>query len=131
MLFRFMKTYCIRPVFDNSIICSKSAKMILQHFFTLILSNQLAIWTWVRNWFKKQLFLLFQIRNGQSNSQKQPPRGVPRKRCSENMQQIYRRAPLPKCNFNKVSKSTNMLNIKSRGFDHAQYWYMVGHVNQI
>ena len=29
--------------------------------------------------------------------QKQPPRGVPRKRYSENMQQIYRRLPIPKC----------------------------------
>ena len=27
--------------------------------------------------------------------QKQSPRGVPRKRCSENMQQIYRRTPMP------------------------------------
>ena len=33
--------------------------------------------------------------------QKQPPRGVPRKRYSENMQQIYRRTPMPKCDFNK------------------------------
>ena len=33
--------------------------------------------------------------------QKQPPRCVPRKRCSENIQQIYRRAPMPKCDFNK------------------------------
>ena len=32
--------------------------------------------------------------------QKQPLKGVPRKRCSENMQQIYRRAPMPKCGFN-------------------------------
>ena len=32
--------------------------------------------------------------------QKQPSRGVPRKKCSENMQQIYRRAPMPKCDFN-------------------------------
>ena len=30
-------------------------------------------------------------------------RGVLRKRCSENMQQIYRRAPMPKCDFNKVA----------------------------
>ena len=36
--------------------------------------------------------------------QKQPPRGVPRKRCSENMQQIYRGTPMPKCDFNKVAK---------------------------
>ena len=37
-------------------------------------------------------------------SQKQPPRGVRRKRCSENMQQNYRRTPMPKCDFNKVAK---------------------------
>ena len=36
---------------------------------------------------------------------KQPPRGVPRKRCSENMQQIYRRTPMPKCDFNKVASN--------------------------
>ena len=29
--------------------------------------------------------------------QKPPPRGVLKKRCSENMQQIYRRTPMPKC----------------------------------
>ena len=34
--------------------------------------------------------------------QKQLLRGVPRKRCSENMQQIYRRTPMPKCDFNKL-----------------------------
>ena len=34
--------------------------------------------------------------------QKQPPRGVLKKRCSENMQQIYRRT-MPKCDFNKVA----------------------------
>ena len=31
-----------------------------------------------------------------------PFRGVPRKRCSENMQQIYRRTPMPKCDFSKA-----------------------------
>ena len=30
----------------------------------------------------------------QFKMQRQPPRGVPRKRCSENMQQIYRRTPV-------------------------------------
>ena len=34
--------------------------------------------------------------------QKQPPRGVPRKRCSGNMQQSDRRTPMPKCDFNKL-----------------------------
>ena len=35
--------------------------------------------------------------------QKQPPRGVPKKRCSENMQPIYRTTPMSKCDFNKVA----------------------------
>ena len=30
--------------------------------------------------------------------------GVLSKRCSENMQLIYRITPMPKCDFNKVSK---------------------------
>ena len=35
--------------------------------------------------------------------QKQPPTVVPRKRCSENMQKIYRRTPVPTCDLNKVA----------------------------
>ena len=35
------------------------------------------------------------------NLQKQPPRGIPWKRCSENMQHIYRRTPMPECDFDK------------------------------
>ena len=35
---------------------------------------------------------------------RQPSRGVLIERCSENMQQIYRRTPTPKCDFNKVAK---------------------------
>ena len=36
--------------------------------------------------------------------QKQPPRGVLSNRCSENMQQIYRRLTVSKCDYNKVAK---------------------------
>ena len=36
---------------------------------------------------------------------KQPSRGVLRKRCSQSIQQIYRRAPMLKCNFNKVARN--------------------------
>ena len=36
--------------------------------------------------------------------QKQPPRGVLKKKRSENMQQIYIRTPMPKCDFKKVAK---------------------------
>ena len=38
------------------------------------------------------------------NLQKQPSRGVLRKRCSENMQRIYRKTLMLKCDFNKVTK---------------------------
>ena len=37
------------------------------------------------------------------NIQKQPSRGVLKKRCSENMLSIFRRKPKPKCDFNKVA----------------------------
>ena len=37
--------------------------------------------------------------------QKQPSRGVHRKNCSKNVQQIYRRTPMPKYDFGKVAKS--------------------------
>ena len=34
--------------------------------------------------------------------QNQPSKGVLRKNCSKNMQQIYWRTPMPKCDLNKV-----------------------------
>ena len=40
----------------------------------------------------------------ESSIQKQPSSAVLTKKCSENMPQIYRRTPIPKCNFNKVVK---------------------------
>ena len=39
-----------------------------------------------------------------SDTQKQSSIGVLWKRCSENMQQIYRRTPMTKCDFNQVAK---------------------------
>ena len=38
------------------------------------------------------------------NLQKQSSRGVLKKRFSENMQQIYRGTPMPKCDFNNAAK---------------------------
>ena len=45
--------------------------------------------------------------------QKQLPRGVLSKTCSENMQQIDRRTPIPKCNFTlrHGSSPVNLLHI--------------------
>ena len=42
-----------------------------------------------------------------SRFQKQPLRGVLRKRGSENIQQIYRRTPMLKCDCNKVALQLN------------------------
>ena len=47
-------------------------------------------------------FFLSDISFSNYFSQRQPPRRVPRKRCSENMQQIYRKTPMLKCDFNKA-----------------------------
>ena len=38
-----------------------------------------------------------------SLEQKQPCRGFLKKRCFENMRQIHRRTPMPKCDFSKVA----------------------------
>ena len=43
---------------------------------------------------------------------RQLSRGVLKKRCSENMQQIYRRAPVPKCDFNKVTSSVIKITLR-------------------
>ena len=44
--------------------------------------------------------------------EKQPPRGVLGKRCSENMQRIYRRAPMPKYDFSKAKCDFNKVALK-------------------
>ena len=41
-----------------------------------------------------------------------PSRGVLKKRCLENMQQIYRRTPMPKCDFNKVAKQLYWIELR-------------------
>ena len=56
--------------------------------------------------FTLKMPLLFVKKNEPSAStvQKQPSIGVLIKRYFENMQHIYRRIPMPKCDFNKVAK---------------------------
>ena len=45
-------------------------------------------------------------------TQKQPSKGVLNKRCSENMLQVYKRTPMPKCDFNNVA--SNFIGITLR-----------------
>ena len=49
-----------------------------------------------------------------SSFQKQPSRDALRKSCSKNMQQIYRRTPMGKCDFNKVAMQVNYVNNASQ-----------------
>ena len=59
------------------------------------------------------------------NIQKQPSRGVLRKSCSENMQQIYRRTPMSKCDFNKVAKQCECQKMRTRITLNADIFYAV------
>ena len=43
-----------------------------------------------------------------SESHKQYPRDVLRKRCSEHIRQSYKRTPMPTCNFNKVASQVEI-----------------------
>ena len=76
------------------------------HFFNF------AKWNFLSNYLEDiEVDLVFKKSKLQTSKQwlfcgyfeKQPFGGVLRKRCSENMQQIYR-TPIPKCDFNKVAK---------------------------
>ena len=50
--------------------------------------------------------------NAGSQTQKQPSRGVFIKRCSENMQQIYRKTPMPNGDLHKSCPSAWMFSCK-------------------
>ena len=52
-------------------------------------------WMYKERMYKENIFLYA--------TQKQPSRSVPWKRYSENIQQIYRRTPMPKYDINKVA----------------------------
>ena len=71
----------------------------------VIFISVLWIWSFPTNTFIKDMSFSFMC-----NIQKQPLRGVLMKRCSENMQQIYRRTPMPSaisikllCNFMEIT----------------------------
>ena len=63
------------------------------------------------------------MKRNKKNNQKQPFKVVLRKRCSENMQQIYRRTPMPKCDSNKVAKNnsiTRTMKVKKSTLHHTE-----------
>ena len=54
-------------------------------------------------------FLWLKLQNTEAASQR-----ASKKRCFENMQQIYRRTPMSKCDFNKVALLCNFVKIALR-----------------
>ena len=73
-------------------------------------------------------FVLIRENTGQWKPQKQPPRGVPRKRYSENMQQIYKRTPMPKCdttNLLHIFRITFLKNTSGRLLLRPVFWHIL------
>ena len=66
-------------------------------------------------------FLLNYIANGYK-IQKQPPRGVLIKRCSENMQQIYRRTTIRNCAHFSMSVLLQMYSYFQNTFSKKHLW---------
>ena len=54
---------------------------------------------------KREIFdyLDYVLSRSNGDIEKQPPKHVLTKKCSENTQQIYRGKPMPKCDFNKIT----------------------------
>ena len=82
--------------------------------------------------FSLQIYNFFQWRHIESSTdwanvqicviEKQPPRGVFKKRRSENMQQIYSRTLMPKCDFNKVANWVYIVTFVLQFVRVAGYW---------
>ena len=89
---------------SNDFNAPSTIKILLQLFLVFL---------YFYGWNKIAIFL--QILKGEL-MQKQPSRGILRKRCSENMQQIYKRTPMLKCDFNKVARFSpvNLLHVLRR-----------------
>ena len=54
--------------------------------------------------------MLIYVFRGYRDGQKQPSVGVLIKRWSENMEQVYRKTHMPKCDFKKVAKQVQRLS---------------------
>ena len=54
--------------------------------------------------------MLIYVFRGYRDGQKQHSVGVLIKRWSENMEQVYRKTPMPKCDFKKVAKQVQRLS---------------------
>ena len=85
-----------RDLFHQNLTASLSKEKIMD---MVIITIFLLI---INNFISQKKYLQHQLKKTKEQ-QKQLPRGVPRKRCLENMQQIYRRTPMPKYDYSKVA----------------------------
>ena len=85
--------------------CHRSLTDIRKYFFNILTGHHAFVnWFMPDMHFKSGLVLTICEQNSCIlKVQKQPLRRVLKKRCSENMQQSYRRTTMPKCDFNKVA----------------------------
>ena len=91
----------MKPTWLIQILQSVQGQLWGCHLFILLLMYLILL----KRWFSFGNRFQISARKFASDSlpvQKQLPRDVPRKRYSENMQQNYKRTPIPKCDFNKV-----------------------------
>ena len=106
----FNRNHVFWKIILKSVYCSNLEALILLliivqicHFciFRVCLKNCLNVPMkyYILHQFNFLLLAVFCLAN--SCYQNQPSRGVLKKRYSENMQQIYRRTAMPKCDFNK------------------------------
>ena len=79
-------------------LCFFKIFLCLHTLFTCLL-KKLTKFTWLFSLSVSRNYFLRKMNWKECKWQKQPSRGVFRKRCSENKQQIYRRTAMPKCNF--------------------------------
>ena len=107
--------------FDYQKMTYKNFSVLLSKFWKLrnqlnkdilkpVLLHEKIDWCWHKSHVKQTGNVILKTHNQHTRQykfakgQKQPPRGFLKKRCFENMQQIYNRTPMPKYDFNKVSK---------------------------
>ena len=105
-LYLFSEIEAFKKVFQKLLVLIKIIEFIkLFSYFDMIISNKLLCYFFL---FSSLLVSTWKTHNPREehkaqNVQKQPLIVVPGKRCSENMQQLYRRTPMLKCNFTKVA----------------------------
>ena len=109
--------FAVAEIFLSCIGFTFFFTLMIFEIFSLFKTYASIFWTWAM-WQEFSVILnttdVLTMSSAWSLNQKQPSWGVLRKRCSENMQQIYRRTPMSTYNFNKVAWLCNFIKIALR-----------------